>query len=107
MQSSTANEFLFFLIDGIERSTEFLAAAGLYLGKNKSLPVTADEINFPSPWSTKVLSEDLPALSLEMESCFSLSPLAESDVILRARRRSDRPVQNLGDDAGKGHILSA
>lgn|GEM_PF-834788 len=106
VECSSADQLLFFVIDGIEGASEFLAATGLYLDKDEVLSITAYQIDFSSSGGTEVFSEDLPPLAFKMEGSFALTPSPQSNMPIRIRRRFDRLVQNLGDDAGKGHVVS-
>ncbi len=106
VEGSSADETLFFVIDGIEGASEFLAATGLYLGKDEVLSITANQIDLSSSRGLEVFPKDLPSLAFKMEGSFALTPSPQREMPIRIRRRSDRLVQNLGDDAGKGHDVS-
>ena len=60
MDRSSTDELLFLPIDGIQRASEFLGAASLYLRKDQSLMVTTDEIDLAAMGSTEVPSQDFP-----------------------------------------------
>jgi len=104
VESPPSNEPLLFAIHRIQWSSQFLTTTGFYLGKDKSLAIPANKIYFPSPRSTEVFPKDFPALTLDMQCRFTLTPTAQRKMSLRDRRWSGRPAQNLGDETGRGHV---
>ncbi len=95
------------MIHSIKGSAQFLTSAGFDLGKDQRLPIPTDKIDLSAARSTEVSSENLPAEPLKMARCLFFSPDTQGQMSLRTGRWLGRPVKNRGDDAGKGHILSA
>ncbi len=60
MDRSSTDELLFLPIDGIQRASEFLGAASLYLRKDQGVTIPADKIDLSSPGSAEVPSQDFP-----------------------------------------------
>ena len=77
MDRSSADQFLFFLIDGIKRPSHLLRAAGLHLGKDQGITIPADKIDLSSPGSAEVPSQDFPPETLHMACRLILTPCSK------------------------------
>lgn len=106
MHGASSDELLFLLIDGIERAPHLLASAGLHLGKDEGVVVTADKIDLTATRCPEIPSEDFPPLPFEMTGGGLLTPAAKGKMV-RTRRWAGRPAQNRVDDAGKVHVRGA
>ena len=77
MDRSSADQFLFFLIDGIKRPSHLLRAAGLHLGKDQGVTIPADKIDLSSPGSAEVPPQDFPPETLHMACRLILPPCSK------------------------------
>ncbi len=66
MKGSPSDKLLLLPIHGIKGTSQFFRSAGLHLGKDKRLMVTADEIDFPSPRCAEVPAENFPTKPFQM-----------------------------------------
>jgi hypothetical protein len=105
MDGSPADQALFFAVDGIQGTAEYLVTPCLYLGEYQDVAIAADQIHLPTAGCTEVPPENFPTKAPQVEYRLILTPAPEGDVggRLRTRRRVGRPVQNRADDAGKVH----
>ena len=76
VQSSPADELLFFPIDRIKRTAHLLASSGFNLGEDKRVMVTADKIDLSPARRPEIPAEDFPSLPFEMTCGDTLSPCA-------------------------------